>query len=335
VSGAEDIKFDFGVDFVSSGDRVKDEAPERVELGKHELQYHHGFLDDCLRSILPHDFIILGAETGVGKTSIVTSIAKQNAKAGRRVYMIALEAEPKEIERRIKYEMIADIAYNDGIDPADLSYIDWYRGKLEHVLAKYNDVVDRRIALEYRTLHTYYRGSKFDHDDIRRLFLAIQDKADLIILDHLHYVDIEDENEARGFKRTVKMLRDVTLGIGKPVICVAHLRKKNMQERGQIVPDIERFHGASEVMKICTRAIMLAPCRTVEPSKWYESNTFIHVPKDRPSGATGHVALCRFDRRFKTYSSNYTLGRAIDGGTEWEPMPFQDVPKWARGHRNL
>lgn len=323
------LAFDFGIGFKSSPERVRAERQERVERGKNEIQYHHGFLDDLLRGIAPNDLIVLGAETGAGKTEFARAVAASNAKRGKRVYYFALEAEDKEIERRTKYGIILRLLHRDNVARRDeVNYPDWYRGKCEDIIGdRIDEQADRALALEYSTLHTYYRGSKFDHEDIKRLFLAIQTDADLIVLDHLHYVDIEDENENRGFKKTVKMIRDVALGIGRPVILVVHLRKRDMRSKS-IVPDIEMVHGSSDIAKICTRAIMLAPARSMQHANPGVSNTFFYVPKDRVGGATGLVALCEFDRRVRAYGPNYRLGRMSPSGDSFEPLT--DLPRWAR-----
>ncbi len=325
------LKFDFGINFKSSADRVKGESVERIERGKNEIPYHHGFLDDLLRGISANDLIVLGAETGAGKTELARLIAAMNARNGRRVYYFALEAEDREIERRTKYQIITDLASVriKQLDAWDqINYPDWYRGKLEDILGEFNDKADRLFGELYRNLHTYYRGSKFDHEDIKRLFLAIQSDAELIILDHLHYVDIEDENENRGFKKTVKMIRDVALGIGRPVIMIVHLRKRDMRSKS-VVPDIEMVHGSSDIAKICTRAIMLAPARSMPNPKPHLSNTFFSVPKDRVGGATGLIALCTFDRGLRVYHDRYRLGRMNYDG-EFEQLDAADVPRWAK-----
>lgn len=327
----KELTFDFGINFQSAAERIKGEASERVERGKNEIPYHHGFLDDLLRGISSNDLIVLGAETGAGKTEFARSVAAANAKSGRRVYYFALEAEEREIERRTKYQIIVELAAKQ-ITQTDawerINYPDWYRGKLEDVFGEFNEKADRLFGLEYRNLHTYYRGSKFDHEDIKRLFLAIQSDAELIILDHLHYVDIEDENENRGFKKTVKMIRDVALGIGRPVILIVHLRKRDVRAKA-IVPDIEMVHGSSDIAKICTRAIMIAPARSMPNKKPGFSNTFFSVPKDRIGGTTGLVALCRFDRGLRKYDDKYTLGRVSADGSEFEPLE-DNIPRWAR-----
>jgi hypothetical protein len=345
MSAPSGIEFDFGVNFRSSADRVKGESVHRKEMAGRLLKYHVPFLDETTRGILPHDLVLIGAETGAGKTQLATLIAMSNAKAGKQVHYFALEAEPDEIERRIKFMILVQlIVRRDGRLPYGFTYGDWYIGRFDTVVNELDEQADRAFALEYRNLNTYYRGSKFTHDDIQRLLLAIQSGTDLVILDHLHYVDIDDENENRGFKQTLKMLRDVTLGIGKPLILIAHIRKKDTRSRS-IVPDLEMFHGSSEIIKIVTHAVMLAParCRAVRvdsngkefrtelPPRMGTANTFIHVPKDRRNGATGLVALCRFDRSVNMYEEKYTLGRQT--GDDFAEL--ETPPAWASNHWSL
>lgn len=325
----KELTFDFGINFKSAADRLAGETAERIERGRNELSYYNGFLDDLLRGISTNDLIVLGAETGAGKTEFARHVGATNAKAGRRVYYFALEAEEREIERRTKYQILCRLLKDDNFTDWDqINYPDWYRGKLEGVLGAHNAAADQLFAAEYANLFTYYRGAKFDHDDIKRLFLAIQSDAELIILDHLHYVDIEDENENRGFKKTVKMIRDVALGIGRPVILIVHLRKRDLRAKS-IVPDIEMVHGSSDIAKICTRAIMLAPARSRQNPNPRYSNTFFSVPKDRVGGSTGLVALCVFDRGLRKYADQYQLGRLSADGSEFEPLE-DNIPRWAR-----
>lgn len=332
------LAFDFGVDFKSSADRVKDERDSRLVNAEHALPYHHAFLDDYLRCIMPHDLILIGAATGVGKTELARSIAASTAATGKHVHYFALEAEPYEIERRTKFAVLSGMVARRGIRiPGGMNYADWYCGRLEQHLREIDDEADAQVSDRYKTLHTYYRGSKFDHDDIRRLFLAINTQTDLIVLDHLHYVDIEDENENRGFKRTMKMIHDVSIGIGKPVILVVHLRKRDQSRRKDLVPTIDDVHGSSDIGKICTRAVILAPApkSSIEecPVRDGQYGTFFSIPKDRVSGACHQLALCEFDWRSKTYGDTYTLGRASRNGEKFEPLGMGDAPAWATRHR--
>lgn len=331
------LAFDYGIDFKSSSDRVKDERDARLVHAEKAIPYSHAFLDDYLRAIAPHDLILIGAATGVGKTELARAIAASTAATGKHVHYFALEAEPYEIERRTKFVVLAGLAPRRGIMvPGGINYADWYFGKIEKYLGSLDDEADAIVAERFKTLHTYYRGSKFDHDDIRRLFLAINSQTDLIVLDHLHYVDIDDDNENRGFKRTMKMIRDVSLGMGKPVIVVVHLRKRDQMRRRELVPSIDDVHGSSDVGKICTRAVIIAPAQksaiedyAVRPGF---APTFFSIPKDRVSGGCPYIALVDFDWRARTYSETYTLGRQGRGGEKFEALVVGDAPAWAKRH---
>ncbi|MBV8760126.1 MAG: AAA family ATPase [Deltaproteobacteria bacterium] len=322
-------------EFRTAPTRIAGERDRRLALAARALLYHHAFLDDLLRGLQPHDLVLLGAETGAGKTELGTAVARANAMAGKRVYYFALEAEPDEIERRSKYAIIAELAEKAGdARRSELNYPDWLVGNCEDICERYNARADQLIAEKLSKLHTYYRGANFGHADIQRMFERIRGHAELVVLDHLHYVDIEDENEHRGFKATVKLIRELALSAGVPVILIAHLRKRDQRAR-QVVPHIEDFHGSSDIIKICTQVVQLAPAHILESPKWFYAPTFVHVPKDRRGGATGFVACCYFDRRFRAYAPHYTLGRLTSGGTDWEPIRPGDAPRWARRHRDM
>ena len=80
--------------------------------------------------------------------------------------------------------------------------------------------------------------------------------VDLIVVDHLHYVDgDDDENEHKSLGDTVKAIRDVSLRIGRPIVLIAHLRKRDARAK-QLVATLDDFHGSSNVVKICTQAII-------------------------------------------------------------------------------
>lgn len=327
------LAFDFGIGFESSADRVKGERAARLKLVERQLPLRVRFLDEILLSILPNDLILIGAETGAGKTELARIIASRTAEAGRHVFYFALEAENLEIERRDKYSILCDLVFKHRPGRIqEMSYPAWFRGKCDDIVGEFEDEAERIVTEKRRCLHTYYRGNKFDHRDIQRLFLAINTQADLIILDHLHYIDVEDENENRGFKTLIKMIRDTALGIGKPVILIAHLRKRDGRIK-RIVPHIEDFHGSSDIIKIVTHSVLLAPARDIESPAPHIANTFMYVPKDRHGGATGLVALCKFDRRRKTYEDSYTLGRP--DGDEFVPLDADKVPRWAVSHQPM
>lgn len=315
--------------------RVVGELEDRHALAAKALRYHVPFLDDCLRALLTNDLVLLGAPSGIGKTDLALGIAASNAAQGRSVHYFALEAEPRELERRTKFAMLSREAYRTKHASAhDMNYADWILGRCEHICRDLNRAVDQAILERLGSLWTYYRGANFYAKDLQREILAIHTVTDLIVVDHLHYIDSDDENEQKALGDTVKTLRDVALRIGKPVLLVAHLRKRTGGAK-QIIATLDDFHGSSNIVKICTQAITIEHAASIESPKWYLAPTFMSVLKDRRGGAPRVVAMTMFDRRTKGYLDTYTLGRVTKGGAEWEQINFDDKPSWAKSHRPL
>lgn len=324
--------------FHSMPTRVASERTERLELAKHALAYQIAFLDDCLRAILPHDLVLIGAPTGLGKTEMSLGIAMANAVTGKRVAYFALEAEENELERRTKYKHIVATARRRSVPGCmEINYSDWLLGRCEEIIGSIDHEANQFMLSRLSGLRTYYRGQHFDQADLRREVELVHAEVDLIIIDHLHYIDFDDDaSEAKAVGDTVKAIRDVSLRIGKPVILVAHLRKKNHFSK-QLVPTIDDFHGSSNITKICTQAITIerAPSVEIPDLKWWQAPTFMSILKDRRLGAPPYVALLMFDKRSGSYDQKYTLGRLTDGGSKWEQVVPGDAPSWAKNHRPL
>lgn len=324
---------DYG-SFDSMANRVVGELEGRLANAKRSLKYNNGFLDDILRGMLPHDLVLLGAPTGMGKTDLALNIATSNATQDKRVAYFALEAEPQELERRTKFALLSHEVHAERSERAsDMNYTDWMRGDCEAICGHLNSQVENKMLRQLSGLHTYYRGEKFDQHNLHDEVMKAAVWADLIVVDHLHYIDTDtSESETKGLGDVVKTVRDLSLRIGRPVLLIAHLRKRDGRDK-QILATIDDFHGSSNITKICTQAIVIEKARCVKPLKWHQAPTFMTVLKDRRGGITGLVALCHFDVRTKSYSNSYTLGRLVKGGTDWEPLGLMDTaPRWAKHH---
>jgi hypothetical protein len=320
--------------FRSMADRLQQEAQGRIALAERALAYNIPFLDDALRAILPHDLVLIGAPTGMGKTELALDIAARNAMKGRETHYFALEAEELELERRRKYALIADRVHAHKIPGReDLNYTDWFLGRCEHIVGDLDGWADRWMRERLSNLHTFYRGEKFDGADLGRAIIEIHRETSLIVIDHLHYVDAdENSDENRALHENMKIIRDVSLRIGKPVILVAHLRKKDERAK-KLVPTVDDFHGSSNLTKIATQVVTIERAHGIEPAKWWLAPTFMSVLKDRRAGAPRQVAVTSFDILRKTYAPEYTLGMVR--GAKWEELELGDVPRWARGHRPI
>lgn len=314
--------------FESMPARLVGERQERLERAGRRLQFHVGFFDDCLRGILPNDLVLLGAPPGMGKTDLALNIAASNAYEKRRVHYFALEAEPRELERRTKYALISRAMHAAKHPERErMNYTDWYLGELEPLCAEFNRAADERVLEMLGGMQTYYRGARFTAADLEKSIQLIYQRTSLIVVDHLHYIDSDDENEARSLGDTVKTIRDVSLRIGVPILLVAHLRKRDTRAK-QIIATLDDFHGSSNVTKIATQVLAIERAHNIESDKWYLSPTFLSVLKDRRAGAPRLTAVCMFDTRTRSYTSNYRLG--VISGQDWDEIALHESPRWAK-----
>lgn len=322
--------------FRSAAVRVLGERAQRQQLSARQMRYGVPYLDDVFRAILPVDTILLGAETGLGKTELALNVATANVRAGNRVGYFALEAEENELEMREKHRWLSRQIYLRRIAGSrDLPFVDWYLGKCDDLVSPELDAeADAWIAEHLAGLMTYYRGRIFGAKELTSAIEASHRDLDMIVVDHLHYVDArDDQDENRALTETLTRIRELTLEVKKPMLVVAHMRKKDERLK-QIVPTLGDFHGTSNLTKIATHVITIARAE-IESPKWYLAPTYMVGLKDRRAGAMPLVALSMYDKRTRVYEDTYTLGRLTKGRTAWEQLKPVDAPSWARGYRQL
>lgn len=317
------------------GERLVNERAERIEAGKNKLTFGMKFLDNIFRGIFQDDLVLIGASTGIGKTQLATLIASANAKAGKRVHFFSLESDFREIERRMKYEYMAWLYYTmeKGRHPkvGHMNYVTWYRGEVGDQLADLENRVDQELSEKYKTLEVFYKPpGSYSVEDIEKQILALQDSTDLIIIDHLHFFDLNDENENRGMKKILMTLRELSGDIRKPIVLVAHVRKPDARMK-VLCPSIHDFHGSSEISKIATKAVMLAPCHDREGLPPHVFPTYVRATKHRTSNAsTRYIGKVAFNDNLNSYEDKYFVGQLnyAEDKADWV-RKTTDMPWWA------
>lgn len=312
---------DFGFQKVSES--IVGEEKERLEQVERGQTFGVKFLDETLRAIEIDDLILIGALPGVGKTQLVTNIALKNALKGKRVHLFALEAGKREIERRMKFQLVMKHYYQETKDyEFRLAYYDWYRGAAKERLEPYVRLAEDEMR-GLKSLHVFYRHQRFGVTEFRRAFLGISKETDLVIVDHLHYFSLDDDNENKAVKEIMMEMRDLVLISQVPIILVAHLRKADKAILS-LAPDLSEFHGTSEIGKIVTKAVTLGPGE-------HEGNgiysTFVRIAKCRQDGGVTKFLMKVFwDAKVNNYKNSYALGTETltKKGKEFRPIPIND-----------
>jgi AAA domain len=237
-------------------------------------------------------------------------------------------------QNRIRYSIAASLYYADGNKP-HLDYARWMRGMLEKELRPYMKQANEKFKREYKGLEVRHKlDEDFDNGKLEREIAAVAPRADLIILDHLHYVDIkDDEHENRAYNKIISTLRHLANVHGTPILVVAHLRKAQLGKGQPIFPAIEDFHGTSELTKKCNTCILLGPAERGLDEPGHESPTLIRVAKCRADGAlTKYVVRQTFDIRTISYKPTNAVGLLEKMDTMWaELKPDSPLyPHWAK-----
>lgn len=313
--------------FSSSSDRLVDANEIRKRNISRVLDYNISYLDDELLGIHPNDIVIIMAATGAGKTTLGSILASNAAKSGSRVAFFALEAYQNEIEIRDLYRAIITMAKEAGDYRGWMTQQMWVKKGIKE-LDKFVQPCIEHLQKKLKSMFTFYRTASFGQEDVEREFIALKGKVDLIVLDHIHYIDT-DGNENQALKNITKAIRDCGQRLDIPVIVIAHIRKRGTNANNkQMMPVSDDLHGSSDIAKMATVIISVAPARDEEfrATEPDIANTFMSVVKDRIGGDKGFAALMQFSLTEMNYKTKYRICRRMPDGSA---QIAEKVPNWA------
>jgi len=290
-------------------------------------KYYNKFLDDMLLGILAEDFVLIGSDTGVGKSEFAYSIAFENS-IDKKVHLFALEADHNEPYYRKLYKLIAEEYYaNPPYSKLDMSYRNYITNSID--VSEYEKKALVKME-EYYKLKVHYRGIKFDIND---LILEINkivkgDGCDLIVLDHIDYFDLNHaENENMQVAQIMNTLRQVNQTYKIPIIVISHMRKKGNKK--QLIPTVDDFFGTSNKVKQVKTIITMARDFELTNIKAGEYGTLFQVPKLRVGGGEYFVGRIIYDRKKNAYHNSYELCTLKNYGETLELLERSKYPEWA------
>jgi replicative DNA helicase len=320
------------------------------------------FIDEISDGVAMNDLVIVAAKTGVGKSQMLAEIARNvaNVKSEANLarvrdggdpssaFLLALEAYAGEMQRRLKWPTICMLWRQANPGKPHLDWGKFSNGRYRDELEPFEARAQELFAEKYTALHTLYRNSAtFGIDEMERAIVRASKDHDLVLLDHLHYVDTDSEdrnvNEYGMQKKIVQKLREITLTKGRPIIAAAHFSKPEVGKFAAILPPMEKIMGSSDISKIATQVILLGNTSGLEEDAFtlpFDPGTLglkgtvptlVRLAKSRLYGAerTDIVAVCFFDRSAGQYRPQYLPGRLRSYGTKWIPMFADEIPGWA------
>ncbi len=323
---------DFAEDMIGLEEQQKNNKTRR-------LTYGVSYLDDALVGIAPNDLVLIAGRSGQGKSELALHISEHNARQGKRVLHIALESEKKELTRRALFKIMSEQFYRDKYRQMTAErprYSEWHFGLQDHLLEPYKEYAKESLFAIKKNLKFFYREEKFDIKSLVQLFVSAKGNFDLVVLDHFHYFDLEGKtNENQEQKELIKEIRDMALIYDIPIVLAAHIRKADRSSSGAI-PSIEDIHGSSDIYKVATKAIIIAPgtqVKDVALDAKFRYPTYLRIGKSRQDGSlTKYCSVCIFNVSLNKYEDKYKLG-LVDFNGAW--VEINDVPYWAKNHKGI
>lgn len=309
-------------------------AKKSIFSKEKKLPFGNIFLDDAFRGgISKSDLCVIGAPTGGGKTQFAMNMARVNAQQGKRVCYIALEATDGEIEERIIWPTVQTL-YKHKTGKSLTSFEDFHGGTIKAEVDLVWKEAVKLYAKEFGTVRVFYKTEEdFDEVEmIKQIISASILKADLLIIDHLHFFDYSD-NEAESIKSILKKCSHYAQKLEMPIVMLAHLRKKNPQVK-ELVAGNDEFHGSSNITKIASKVITFGSGKYYEAEGAPKSETFFRVCKSRfSSDVLPFVGRMVFDYRSQIFDGGYHVGKA--NGNKFNYIPNEEVPRWATNAKKI
>lgn len=296
------------------------------------VPYGVSYLDDAMLGILPNDLVLVGAKTGRGKTELATSIALNASSSGKNVVFFALEADRWEIQRRLKYRALAKLHaqhFAKGSGFPFPRFREWLTQGFQSEWDALENEVERELTLQTLSLEIYYKGDSYTPDQFVKDLEGLKE-THLVIVDHLHYFDLSGSTETEGLKKAIHAIRNAALYHQKAVVLLAHLRKDDRASKKSL-PNIDDFHGHSDIAKVCTTAILMAPASGEHHQSLGVYPTYFHIAKCRTAAeVTPFVGVMGFDFKTNCYSDRYYLEEASFFEDPKVIDDSKNIPKWAK-----
>lgn len=272
------------------------------------------FLDDELVSINKGELVLIGADSGVGKSTLANLIATHNLKNGRKVALFSIENSQGDYKRKEIWKKYKKKTRNFDLTFRNFNACINFGQADKGIYKECKEEVEKEMEGLVLIEHTR------DDFSLTTLEAGIQEAVkqkgcEMIVFDHIDYLDEEEiESLEKEYKKkqqnflkvTMKAIRSLGQIHKVPIVVFSQLRKSN--DSKMLVPSIDEFYGSSDKVKIATTVITLAPNYEGTKNDSVKSNchTFVCIRKDRFDGRG--VADCVFNLKTQSYNNGYMRG---------------------------
>lgn len=273
------------VDFIPFSE-VIDRATAELDATNPEdiLSFGYEWMDEKMTGIFPGDLILIGGESGTGKTTFATNIIYKAARK-HRCSVFALEDRLNNYGMTAVYFELGRI--RKALGKKNYPWNDYRRNEIEDTNYKTLREEAKQNLLAGKS-NIFFADVKVQMD-IDMLEVAIDAQmalgTKLFLIDHLHYFDLSkgESTKADYIEQLMVRLKGIQKRTGASIILIAHYRKMN-----GLMPTLDSFKDSIAIVHNSNYVVNLWRKRNNldEDDEFGERyKTKILVPKSRnPNG---------------------------------------------------
>lgn len=274
------------VDFIPFSE-VIDRAVAELDATNPEdiLSFGYEWMDDKMTGIFPGDLILIGGESGTGKTTFATNILYK-ASRKHKCAIFALEDRLNNYGINAVYFELGRVRKKQGLK--NYPWNDYRRNEI--LDPKYKEYRDEAVQNLYKI-----GNSNLEFADVKvqmnidMLDATIRQQVakgvKLFLIDHLHYFEFgsDDGTKADYIEKLMVQIKTLQKDTGAAIILVAHYRKMNGAK-----PTLDSFKDSIAIVQNANYVVNLWRDRSLKDGEDEFNERFdtkIMVPKSRnPNG---------------------------------------------------
>ena len=305
------------------------EACSTREKSSYKIRTSISFIDDVTNGgFVYDDFVLISADSGIGKTEYGCMLAENFANNNKRVLYFGLELAKGEGLNRIAFRNLTKIIKDNEKKPIYMDYGIFKSKKLDHYILEYKNTFDESLKNIKKNISWRRKDPAFDLMTLKKELLENKDNFDVFIVDHLSMIYTDGENENKEVYNIIKEIDYFCTEYEKPIILIVHIRKDQNTNK-TYMPRLHDILGTKHIVNIPKRIIML--------SRDYETKvdngrypTFCRMLKNRDDGKTNYTARIIFNQNNSEYEQKYELLHDKGNGKEVVAIDSGEIPFWAK-----
>lgn len=263
------------------------------------------FIDKYLGGIAGNELMVIGSPSGFGKTTFANCLTFELLSAGLKPCFMSLENTIGDTLKLRAFLIWKEKTRNWGIKFREWSLISEDNETVQESYIEAHDLIKQILLIENSGIYKI-------ENLITDLDRAKNQGANVIILDHLDFIDADDTQIASSQTFMMQTIKTFVETNKIPMIAFSQLSKKI--DKRVIIPEYNDFYGSSNKSKMATSIIMIQRDfdNTIASENKY--STYFVVRKDRYGSNTNVGERIYFDsKRGKYEDKGYRISTTIDG----------------------